>query len=381
VRYRARDCANSRQRAWGAPIPLVHCPDCGIVPVPYEQLPVRLPEGLEVTGVGNPLDARKDFTECVCPRCHGAARRETDTIDCHVDGMWMWMPICVPAEDRPEHMFDHPEYRRWLPARQIVWGADAGGYMFDQRLIGKVLQDLDELPAVPGREPFTNALMHQMIRLDGRKMSKHLGNVVDPNELVVHVGADTVRLAVLQAASPGRIFNWNEQPVRYCQIFLKKLYGYAEPRLRAWAAADRADSEVDALDELEGKGESRLRAVVAGERVPEIDAADKLRRRLANWCRVALEKITTDYERLEMQRVAHNAMLLLTRIQDFEQRAVAQRGGELQERDREAIAAALLMLVQALAPLTPHIAEELWSLAGNSTLVSAAPWPQGGAEV
>jgi leucyl-tRNA synthetase len=356
VRYRARDFAVSRQRAWGAPIPLIHCERCGIVPVPMQDLPVRLPEDLQVSGAGNPLEARADFLECLCPACGGPARRETDTIDCHVDGMWMWMPICVPFADRPAHMFDHPEYKRWLPARQIVWGADAGGYMFDQRLIGKVLQDLGQLPRVPGREPFTNALMHQMIRLEGRKMSKHLGNVVDPNELVVHVGADTVRLAVLQAASPGRIFNWNEQPVRYCQIFLKKLYGYAQPRLVEW---DRAGER--------GR---------AGE-APRIDASDRLRRKLAHWCQVALQKVTTDYERLEMQRVAHNTMLLLTRIQDFEQRAVERRG-ELEERDREAIVAALGQLVQMLAPLTPHIAEELWSLAGNRTLVSLAPWPAPG---
>jgi leucyl-tRNA synthetase len=349
VRHRARDFAISRQRAWGAPIPLVHCASCGTVPVPLDELPVRLPDDLQVTGAGNPLEDRPDFIECLCPACGGTARRETDTIDCHVDGMWMWMPICVPFADRPQHMFDHEEYRRWLPARQIVWGADAGGYMFDQRLVGKVLQDLDELPPVPGREPFTNALMHQMIRLEGRKMSKHLGNVVDPNELVEHVGADTVRLAVLQAASPGRIFNWNEQPVRYCQIFLKKLYGYAQPRLAGW----------------QGTG------------VAEIDASERLRRKLANWCRVALEKVTTDYERLEMQRVAHNAMLLLTRIQDFEQRAVEQRG-ELEAADREAIVAALLQLVQMLAPLTPHIAEELWSIARRETLVSLAPWPEPG---
>jgi leucyl-tRNA synthetase len=245
-------------------------------------------------------------------------------------------------------MFSHPEYARWLPAEQIVWGADAGGYMFDQRLIGKVLQDLDQLPALPDREPFSKALMHQMIRLEGRKMSKHLGNVVDPNELVATVGADTVRLAVLHAASPGRIFNWNDQPVRYCQIFLKKLYGYAEGRLREWSP----------------RGEAR------------IDASEKLRRRLANWCRVACEKVTENFEGLEMQRAAHNTMLLLTRIQDFEQRALEQRGGELEPADREAIVAALLMLTQMLAPLTPHIAEELWSLAGNTTLVSNAPWPQ-----
>jgi leucyl-tRNA synthetase len=188
-----------------------------------------------------------------------------------------------------------------------------------------------------------------MIRLEGRKMSKHLGNVVDPNELVAHVGADTVRLAVLHAASPGRTFNWNDQPVRYCQIFLKKLYGYAEGRLREWSP------------QIEGRA--------------RIDTSEKLRRRLANWCAVACEKVAENLERLETQRAAHNAMLLLTRIQDFEQRALERRGGTLEQADREAIVAALEMLTQMLAPLTPHIAEELWSLAGNTTLVSNAPWP------
>jgi leucyl-tRNA synthetase len=262
----------------------------------------------------------------------------------------MWMPICVPAEDRVSSMFSHAEYQRWLPAKQIVWGADAGGYMFDQRLIGKVLQDLHALPELEQREPFANALMHQMIRLDGRKMSKHLGNVVDPNELVTRVGADTVRLAVLHAASPGRIFNWNDQPIRYCQIFLEKLWAYAEPRLREWSAGPE-------VPELE-----------------QIDLSDKLRRRLASWCRVGLEKTTVEFERLEMQRVAHNTMLLLTRIQDFEQRALAQRG-ELGEADRQAIVVALLVLVRMLAPLVPHIAEELWSLGGQQSMVSQAPWP------
>ena len=350
VRYRARDFAISRQRAWGAPIPLVHCERCGTVPVPFADLPVRLPDDLRVSGTGNPLESIEEFTRCTCPTCGGEARRETDTIDCHVDGMWMWMPICVPFEDRPQHMFDHPEYQRWLPARQIVWGADAGGYMFDQRLIGKVLQDLDTLPQVPGREPFTNALMHQMIRLEGRKMSKHLGNVVDPNELVVNVGADTVRLAVLQAASPGRIFNWNDQPVRYCQLFLTRLFDCASPRLEAWVS-------------------------VSEGRQPRIDLADKRRRRLVNWCSTALAKVTADLERLEMQRAAHNAMLLLTRIEDFERRAREGRE-ELRAEDSEAIAAALLLLVRMLAPLTPHIAEELWSLAGNTMLLANAEWPE-----
>ncbi len=372
VRYRARDFAISRQRAWGAPIPLIHCTACGTVPVPFDALPVRLPEDLQISDEGgNPLASRPDFYETSCPRCAGAAKRETDTIDCHVDGMWMWMPICVPPEGRTTAMFSHPEYARWLPAEQIVWGADAGGYMFDQRLIGKVLQDLDQLPELPDREPFKKALMHQMIRFEGRKMSKHLGNVVDPNALVADVGADTVRLAVLHAASPGRIFNWNDQPVRYCQIFLKKLYGYAEGRLREWRPSSEppAGAPGAASEAASENGVSRF---------ARIDASDKLRRRLANWCRVACEKVTENLERLEMQRAAHNAMLLLTRIQDFEQRALEQRDGELEPADREAIVAALLLLVQMLAPLTPHIAEELWSLTGNTSLVSNAPWPAPG---
>jgi leucyl-tRNA synthetase len=316
------------------------------VPVGREDLPVALPDDLQVTGEGNPLDDRPDFIACSCPKCGGAAKRETDTIDCHVDGMWMWMPIVVPAEDRDTSMFSHAEYQRWLPARQIVWGADAGGYMFDQRLIGKVLQDLGELPPLEAREPFANALMHQMVRMDGRKMSKHLGNVVDPNELVERVGADVVRLTVLNAAAPGRAFNWNDQPVNHCRNFLAKLWDYAEPRLRRW---DRPAGDA-------------------------IDGSTRPRRRLATWCRVGLDKIATNLDRLEMQRATHNAMLLLERIQDFEQRA-AGKDGELETADREATVAALLLLVQALAPFTPHIAEELWALAGNQTPLSETPWP------
>jgi leucyl-tRNA synthetase len=193
----------------------------------------------------------------------------------------MWMPTCVPPEGRATEMFSHRDYARWLPAEQIVWGADAGGYIFDQRLVGKVLQDLGQLPPLPGREPFKKALMHQMIRFEGRKMSKHLGNVVDPNELLARVGADTVRLAVLHAASPGRAFNWNDQPVRHCQVFLKRLYGYAVGRLREWSP----------------------RIGPVGRR-PRIDPSEKLRRRLANWCSVACVQVTESLEHLETQRAA-----------------------------------------------------------------------------
>jgi leucyl-tRNA synthetase len=346
VRYRAQDFPISRQRSWGAPIPLVHCPRCGTVPVPLEHLPVELPEDLCRTGADNALARHETFVECVCPACGEPATRETDTLDCHVDALWMWMPICVPAEDRPQLMFDHPELRRWLPIKQIIWGADAGGYLFDQRMTAKFLQDSGELPPLEQREPFANALMHQMIKMDGRKMSKHLGNVVNPSELVAEVGADVVRLAVLAAASPAKAFNWNDQPLASAQQFLHALWGYAEPRLREWSAPESG-----------------------------IDSSDRLRRLLKRWCQTALEKTAAAYEQLEMQRAARNITLLFDRIQEFERRAIAQRD-LLNEPDREAIVAALRLLLQAMAPMTPHIAEELWGATGKESMVSTELWPK-----
>lgn len=346
VRYRAQDFPISRQRSWGAPIPVVHCKSCGIVPVPQERLPVELPQKLRRTGTGNALEHCESFIGCQCPSCGKSAARETDTLDCHVDALWMWMPICIPVEDRATAMFGHPELRRWLPIRQIVWGADAGGYIFDQRMTAKFLQDIGELAPLDRREPFCNALMHEMIQMEGRKMSKHLGNVVNPSQLVAEAGADAVRLAVLAAASPAKPFNWNGRPLASAQAFLQSLWDYAEPRLREWPASG----------------------------MDRPSAADKLRGRLEMWCRVALEKTTAAYEQLEMERAIRNLTLLFDRIQDFERRALERRG-HLEEADREAIVSALLILLQGIAPATPHIAEELWTLAGNEAMISVAAWP------
>ncbi len=350
-RQRLRDPAISRERAWGAPIPLVHCAACGIVPVPAEELPVRLPDDLQFGGEGaNPLAGRPDFYECACPRCGAAARRETETIDCHVDEMWMWMPICVPPENRSSAMFSDREYARWLPAERLVCGVDAAGTVFDQRILAKMLEDLGELGELPGREPFANALVHELLRDEGRKLSTHLRNGADPGELLDAFGSDAVRLAVLHAAAPEGVSNWNEQSLRHCQRFLARLHAYAEVRLREWAPE------------------------IGGE--ASIDTSEKLRRRLAHWCSVAREKVTADFERLAMQRAVHNAMRLLARVEDFELRSLERDGAGLQDADREAIVAALLLLVQMLAPLAPHIAEELWSVAGRDALLSSAPWPE-----
>ncbi len=361
VRYRMHDVAISRPGAWGAPIPLIDCPACGVVRVPLEDLPVRLPDDLLIAGDGdNPLATRADFHHCACPGCGGPARRETDTIDPRLDRMWMWMAICVPAERRSSAMMSDPEYARWLPAEQVVAHVDAAVCVFERRLLAGIMQDLGALPPLPNREPFARALLHEGVRVedaaigeprcDAVDIGEPRGDAVDIDELVARVGADAVRLAMLHAASAGRAIRWTEEPVRDCQRFLQRLYGYAEPRLREWAQlSDRTSEQAS------------------------IETSDKLRKRLAHWCAVACEKLTSQLEHLELQRAAHNVMRLLTRIQDFESRALEH--GELRARDREAIVAALLLLVRLSAPLTPHVAEELWSAAGNGVPVSDAGWP------
>jgi leucyl-tRNA synthetase len=348
ARYRARDFPISRQRAWGAPIPLVHCDRCGTVPVPEDQLPVRLPDDLRPTGEGNVLAEREDFIACTCPQCGGAGRRETDTLDCHVDGLWQWLPFVVPAAEREHAMFTSEEVRRWLPVHIVIWGADGGGSMFDQRMTAKFLRDQDVLPHLASGEPHERVLMHEMVHLDGRKMSKHLGNVVDPDALLERVGADTVRLAVLYAAAPGNVLTWTDQALQYCNRWLRNFWDYALPRLEGVGELPAVDSE---------------------------EGAVKLRKRLENWHDVAVRRITENMEGLETHRAARNVMTLVERIRDFERR-VLRSSESLSASDTAALQGALLDAVRMLAPLAPHVCEELWAAADQPGLVASAPWPE-----
>jgi leucyl-tRNA synthetase len=347
VRYRKRDFTISRQRSWGAPIPIVHCEKCGIVPLAMGDLPVLLPEDLQPTGEGNPLAEHETFLATSCPRCGADARRETDTLDCHLDGIWMWLPICVPKEGR-DALFDHAELQRWMPGKRQIWGADGGGYLSDQRTIAKALRDLGKLAQVTDGEPFGETLMHEMVQLDGRKMSKHLGNVVDPDTLVAQVGADVVRLAVLVAAAPRRPLTWTESAVRRSQDFLSELWAYAQPRLAAAAPPPAPDAA--------------------------IEPSDALRRRLQRWCEAAVRNVTVELDELEMHLAAENVMRLFANVQKFEARA-RERRGELDAHDREAVVIALRLVLRMLAPFAPHACEELWELAGGPGLVGELPWP------
>jgi leucyl-tRNA synthetase len=338
VRYRAADFSISRQRFWGTPIPIVNCESCGPVPVSEQELPVVLPRDIEPTGEGNPLAELAEFVDVACPRCGEPAKRETDTLDCHFDALWLWVPSAVPPEARAEQMFSHPDLQRWLPSERLVAGADSGGFVFDQRVVTKALRDIGPFSFMERGEPFSGCLFHEMVIADGRKMSKHLGNVVDPDELVEQYGADTVRLAVLYAAGPAKTLNWNDGALRFASRFLHNVWIYSQARFAGLEAAP-ADAEAAADTEF-------------------------MRERLCKWCDNGLSRITEDLGELQMHKAVRNVTRLFERIQDFEKRVI-QRRGALCRADAEAQVAALKLLAQTLAPFAPHAAEGLLLAAGE----------------
>jgi leucyl-tRNA synthetase len=350
VRYRANDFTISRQRSWGTPIPIVYCERCGTVPVPREQLPVILPLDLTPTGTGNPLAERADFIEVSCPTCGGAATRETDTLDCHFDALWLWVPVCVPPSEREqslEHILALEDLRAWLPSERVVAGSDSGNFVFDQRTVTKALRDIGPLEFLRDGEPFAGCLFHEMVIRDGRKMSKHLGNVIDPDELVARYGADTIRLAVLYAARPQRSLNWSDSDVKRCHRFLRQLWDYSHARFASSGGAAAT-----------GDGDAASATTQTGPPDMPSEKTEHLRKRLGQWCETAVEKITEDTQELEMHSAVRNLMRLFDRIRDYEKRVIAKRGSLCAE-DHEALVAALRTLARVLVPFAPHIAEEL----------------------
>jgi len=348
TRYRAYDFSISRQRYWGTPIPVLHCEQCGVVPVPFEDLPVVLPRDVEPTGEGNPLAERPDFLEASCPTCGGVGRRETDTLDCHFDALWLWVPAAVPPDDRDEQMFTHPDLQRWLPSERLVAGNDSGGFVFDQRVVTKALRDIGPFSFLADGEPFAGCLFHEMVIADGRKMSKHLGNVVDPDELVAEHGADTVRLAVLYAAGPAKALNWTDGALRFASRFLRGWWDYTHECI---AAAAEAPEDAEA-------------------------AADTafIRERLGKWCENGVGRVTADLEELQMHTAVRNVTRLLERIKDYEKRIIKRRG-RLSSEDFETLLEALALLARTLSPFAPHIAEELLIALGRDASVG---FPAGG---
>jgi leucyl-tRNA synthetase len=247
-------------------------------------------------------------------------------------------------------MFTHPDLREWLPSERLVAGGDSGGFVFDQRIVTKALRDIGPFEFLADGEPFAGCLFHEMVIADGRKMSKHLGNVVNPDELVEQYGADTVRLAVLYAAGPAKTLNWSDGALRFANRFLRNLWTYSQDR---FAALEGTPHDPEAAAETEF-----------------------MRDRLRKWCENGLERITGDVEQLQMHKAIRNITRLFERIQDFEKRVVKRRG-QLDRADAEAQVAALALLIRALAPFAPHLAEELLVASGRPEAADLpAPWPE-----
>jgi leucyl-tRNA synthetase len=357
VRYKASDWVVSRQRSWGTPIPIVYCEGCGTVALETSQLPVLLPLGIKPTGTGNPLAELDEFVNTTCPTCGGAAKRETDTLDCHFDALWLWIPACVPPEHRGqplEEILALADLRHWLPSERLVAGSDSGNFVFDQRTVTKALRDIGHLGFLADGEPFAGCLFHEMVTAEGRKMSKHLGNVVDPDALIERYGADTVRLAVLYAARPQKSLNWSDSAVLRCHRFLGQVWEHTH------AIAERCAQE---------QGQP------AKDGEPGKDKTEHLRRKLAQWSDTALGRVTADMESLEMHSAIRNIMRLFDLIKDFEKRVLA-RDEVLSPANLAASLAALRILIGLLGPFVPHLAQQLWIDIGGEDPLGDLAWPE-----
>jgi leucyl-tRNA synthetase len=274
------------------------------------------------------------------------------------------VPRAATREDSLEELLALADLAYWLPSERLVAGSDSGNFVFDQRIITKALRDIGPLAFLADGEPFAGCLFHEMVVRDGRKMSKHLGNVVDPDELVARYGADTVRLASLWAARPQRSLNWDDSAVLRCHRFLSNVWDYTHAKL-AHAHQLEERQPADGAAPAREDGEAG-----AGER----DKTEHLRLKLAQWTDNGTRRITQDLENLEMHSAARNVMTLFDRIKDFEKR-VLQRQPELSAANTEALLEALGVLAQVLGPLAPHISEALWLALGHDVASAQTPWP------
>jgi len=222
INFRLKDWGVSRQRYWGAPIPMIHCSQCGVVPESKENLPVTLPDDVEITGEGNPLDHHPSWKECTCPKCGGKAIRETDTLDTFIQSSWYFLRYATPRHLWEEVAFTEEDNDYWMPVDQYIGGIEhAILHLLYARFFTKVLRDLGYVNV---DEPFKRLLTQGMVLKDGAKMSKSKGNVVDPDALIEQYGADTARLFILFAAPPTQELEWNDSAVEGAHRFLRKLY-------------------------------------------------------------------------------------------------------------------------------------------------------------
>lgn len=322
VNYRLRDWLISRQRYWGAPIPVIYCDKCGEVLVPEKDLPVELPDDVEFKqGALSPLSTSKKFNECTCPKCGGPARRETDTMDTFICSSWYYMRYADPHNDQKP--FDRDIVNYWNPVDQYIGGIEhAILHLLYSRFFTKVLRDAKLLDY---DEPFTNLLTQGMVIKDGAKMSKSLGNVVTPEEIISKYGADTARLFILFAAPVDRDLDWSDQGVQGSYRFLN----------RVWRILEIFESAIKLGTENYN---------------PETltDEEKNFRRTLHK----TIKKVTEDLrDRFAFNTAISSLMELVNAAHNFQDKKINP------DLAHEFAKSLLIML----APFVPHISAELWS--------------------
>lgn len=340
VNYRLRDWLISRQRYWGAPIPIIYCPHCGEVLVPEEELPVRLPEDVDFNaGAKSPLATSESFLHCKCPKCGADAVRETDTMDTFLCSSWYYLRYTDPKNT--EMPFDKDANMYWGPVDQYIGGIEhAILHLLYSRFFLKVLRDAG---LVDYDEPFSNLLTQGMVIKDGAKMSKSLGNVVSPEEILEKYGADTARLFILFAAPPERELEWSDKGVEGSFRFLN----------RVWRIVYAF------LPEIEKK--------VTNYDVAALTEADKDLRRVLHG---TIKKVTADIDvRFNFNTAISSLMELVNALYAYKEAVAAPNTGLVYE--------AISALVKMLAPFVPHMCEELWDGAFDPTAsVHTQSWPE-----
>ena len=340
VNYRLRDWLISRQRYWGAPIPIIYCPHCGEVLVPEDQLPVRLPEDVSFNaGAKSPLATSEEFVHCKCPKCGADATRETDTMDTFLSSSWYYLRYTDAHNDKMP--FDKELNNYWGPVDQYIGGIEhAILHLLYSRFFVKVLRDAG---LVDYDEPFSNLLTQGMVIKDGAKMSKSLGNVVSPEEILSKYGADTARLFILFAAPPERELEWSDQGVEGSFRFLNRIWRIVQA----------------------------FEAVLA-QKVTEYDhsnlsEADKDLRRVLH---SSIKKVTNDIEtRFNFNTAISTMMELVNALYAYKEAAKEPNAGLIYE--------AISDLIKMMSPFVPHITEELWrgAIDANSS-VHELCWPE-----
>ncbi len=333
VNYRLRDWGVSRQRYWGAPIPVVNCEKCGALPVAEDQLPVILPERVDFTGVQSPLTQMPEFYETTCPACAGKARRETDTFDTFMESSWYFLRYACP--DAMSGMVDE-RANYWMPVDQYIGGVEhAILHLLYARFYQKLLRDEG---SVDVGEPFANLLTQGMVLKDGAKMSKSKGNTVDPEALIERYGADTVRLFMMFAAPPEQSLEWSDEGVEGSFRFLKKLWRSVAEHVSAGSA--------ETLD---------------------IASLDGMQRDIRRKTHETIAKVGDDIGRRYTFNTAIAAMMeLLNALNRFNDESAAGRAVM-----REALRAIVMML----SPIIPHTCHALWRALGEQGAVIDATWP------